>query len=101
MAFGSIYNNADGHLPGAPGRVWHEADINYVGGLRGGERIVYSSDGLIFVMYDNYRMFAEIVAENKLDDSINDAQKQILDFMDHIVKSSEIPEYWIENNESD
>ena len=60
MLGGDIYNNENGHLPDVSGRIWYEADINYVGGSRGGERIVYSSDGLIFVTYDDYRTFVEI-----------------------------------------
>lgn len=58
---GDIYWNRNGHLPSTPGRVWHEADINYTGGYRGTERIVYSNDGLIFVTYDHYHTFIEII----------------------------------------
>ncbi len=55
------YDNKDGHLPSAPGRIWYEADINYRHGFRGLPRIVYSNDGLIFVTYDHYATFIEIV----------------------------------------
>ena len=58
---GSVYYNRNGHLPSASGRVWYEADINYSGGFRGAERILYSNDGLIFVTYDHYESFAEVV----------------------------------------
>jgi len=58
---GSVYYNRNGHLPSASGRVWYEADINYSGGFRGVERILYSNDGLIFVTYDHYESFAEVV----------------------------------------
>ncbi len=27
MYFGGVYENDDGHLPSAPGRIWYEADI--------------------------------------------------------------------------
>ncbi len=57
---GGIYKNADGHLPEKEGRIWYEADINYVSGYRNKQRIVYSNDGLIFVTYDHYKTFAEI-----------------------------------------
>ena len=57
------YDNDDGHLPSAEGRKWYEADINYESGWRNRQRIVYSNDGLIFVTYDHYRTFAEIVLE--------------------------------------
>lgn len=56
-----IYENRNAHLPIAPGRFWYEADINYTTGRRGLERIVYSNDGLIFVTYDHYLTFIEIL----------------------------------------
>ena len=56
-----IYKNRDGHLPTADGRIWFEADINYVSGRRNTERILFSNDGLIFVTYDHYASFIEIV----------------------------------------
>ena len=57
---GDIYQNKEGKLPSAAGRVWYEADINYNGGYRNSERILYSNDGLIFVSYDHYKTFYEI-----------------------------------------
>lgn len=54
-----IYKNYNEHLP--TGRVWYEADINYTSGKRNKQRILYSDDGLIFVTYDHYRRFYEIV----------------------------------------
>lgn len=56
-----IYRNANRHLPDAPGRIWYEADINYTFGWRGSDRIIYSNDGLVFVTYDHYGTFEEIV----------------------------------------
>lgn len=56
-----IYKNRNGHLPSAPGRIWYEADINYDGGYRGKERILFSNDGLVFVTYNHYLTFEEIV----------------------------------------
>ncbi|MBR4283798.1 MAG: ribonuclease [Anaerotignum sp.] len=53
--------NDDGHLPESPGRIWYEADINYKWGYRGNDRILYSNDGLIFVTYNHYKTFIEIV----------------------------------------
>ena len=55
-----VYDNDDGHLPSAPGRIWYEADINYYEGRRNGHRILYSNDGLLFVTYDHYLTFYEI-----------------------------------------
>ena len=60
MYSGGIYYNDDGHLPSAPGRIWYEADINYYEGYRNHHRILYSSDGLIFVTYDHYLTFYEV-----------------------------------------
>lgn len=61
MITSGIYNNDDGHLPQSAGRVWYEADINYKSGKRNGQRILWSNDGLIFVTYDHYKTFYEIV----------------------------------------
>ncbi len=61
MVLGGIYYNKDGKLPSVPGRVWYEADINYSGGFRNDERVLFSNDGLMFVRYDHYYTFAEIV----------------------------------------
>ncbi len=47
--------------PPAPNRVWYEADINYTRGYRGRERVLFSNDGLIFVTYDHYHTFYEII----------------------------------------
>ena len=60
MVFGGIYENDDGHLPSAPGRIWYEADINYYEGRRNKHRILFSNDGLIFVTYDHYLTFYEL-----------------------------------------
>ena len=48
-------------LPAEPGRIWYEADINYSGGFRGAERILYSNDGLLFASYDHYETFVELI----------------------------------------
>lgn len=56
-----IYYNDNGHLPNKEGRIWYEADINYRFGYRNTQRVVYSNDGLIFVTYDHYQTFFEIV----------------------------------------
>lgn len=61
MITGGIYQNKNSHLPGAPGRIWYEADINYYEGRRNRHRILWSNDGLIFVTYDHYATFYEII----------------------------------------
>ena len=60
MMFGGLYRNANGHLPEKPGRIWYEADINYISGKRNSERILFSNDGLVFVTYDHYITFIEV-----------------------------------------
>ena len=60
MIFGGIYKNRDDKLPQDTGRIWYEADINYIHGYRNNERILFSNDGLIFVTYDHYKTFKEI-----------------------------------------
>lgn len=57
---GDRFMNREKELPDAPGRQYFEADLNYQGGSRGAERLVYSSDGLIFVTRDHYRSFQEV-----------------------------------------
>ncbi|PQO29108.1 ribonuclease [Blastopirellula marina] len=57
---GDRFMNRERELPDAPGRQYFEADLNYHGGSRGAERLVYSSDGLIFVTRDHYRSFQEV-----------------------------------------
>lgn len=61
MIGGDVYENRNGHLPEAEGRIWYEADINYTDGFRTRHRILYSNDGLVFVTYDHYKTFIEII----------------------------------------
>lgn len=61
MITGGEFKNKKLQLPQRVGRVWYEADINYVTGKRNSQRVVWSNDGLIFVTYDHYQTFCEIV----------------------------------------
>ncbi|MBQ4153953.1 MAG: hypothetical protein IJE01_01975 [Clostridia bacterium] len=61
MIYSGKYRNDNGHLPETLGRIWYEADINYKIGKRNSERILWSNDGLIFVTYDHYKTFYEII----------------------------------------
>ena len=56
-----IFQNKNGHLPSAPNRQWYEADINYTSGRRNKQRVLWSNDGLVFVTYDHYETFYEII----------------------------------------
>ncbi|MHA6252432.1 ribonuclease domain-containing protein [Oceanobacillus sp. CAU 1775] len=54
---GDRFGNREGNLPDKAGRQYYEADINYQGGYRGAERIVFSNDGLIYYTADHYETF--------------------------------------------
>ncbi|AJY75443.1 ribonuclease domain-containing protein [Paenibacillus beijingensis] len=57
---GDVFQNREGKLPRKKGRVWYEADINYKSGRRGDDRILFSSDGLIYKTEDHYKTFQEM-----------------------------------------
>lgn len=57
---GNRFGNYEGLLPEAKGRKYTECDINYDGGYRNGERIVFSNDGLIFYTSDHYQTFTPV-----------------------------------------
>lgn len=58
---GDRFGNREGLLPKAKGRVWYECDVNTLGAKsRGAERLVYSSDGLIFYTGDHYESFTQL-----------------------------------------
>lgn len=57
---GDRFGNREGLLPDAEGRKWYECDINFSGGFRGAERIVYSNDGLIYYTSDHYESFTQL-----------------------------------------
>ena len=54
---GDVFGNREGLLPNKRGRTWYECDVNYFGGYRGPERIVFSSDGLIYYSPSHYQDF--------------------------------------------
>jgi guanyl-specific ribonuclease Sa len=57
---GDRFGNLEGLLPKAKGRQYYECDIDYHGGYRGAERIIYSSDWLIFYTDDHYKTFTQL-----------------------------------------
>lgn len=57
---GDKFGNYEGLLPKATGRQWYECDVNYHGGYRGSERILYSNDGLIYYTDDHYKTFTQL-----------------------------------------
>ena len=54
---GDIFGNREGLLPEDDARVYYECDVNYEGGFRGSERVVFSDDGLIYYTGDHYESF--------------------------------------------
>ena len=57
---GDHFGNYEGLLPKAEGRKYTECDVNYSGGYRGSERIIFSNDGLIFYTDDHYESFTQL-----------------------------------------
>ncbi|MGQ0662247.1 MAG: ribonuclease domain-containing protein [Pseudomonadota bacterium] len=57
---GDRFANRERRLPEAAGRRWREADLDYACGKRGGKRLVWSNDGLLFVTVDHYRTFHKV-----------------------------------------
>ncbi|MCH5596976.1 ribonuclease domain-containing protein [Niabella ginsengisoli] len=56
---GDVFSNREGNLPKSDGRKWFEADLNYNCGRRNADRLLFSSDGLIYVTYDHYKTFQQ------------------------------------------
>lgn len=63
---GDRFGNREGLLPKAKNRVWYEADINYKKGPRGADRILFSSDGLMYMTTDHYKSFTDITKEGSV-----------------------------------
>ena len=61
---GDRFGNREGLLPEESGRQYYEADVNYEGGYRGPERLVYSNDGLIYYTDDHYDSFTLLYGED-------------------------------------
>lgn len=61
---GDRFGNREGLLPEESGRQYFEADVNYEGGYRGPERLVYSNDGLIYYTDDHYDSFTLLYGED-------------------------------------
>lgn len=57
---GDKFGNRERLLPKSDGRVWYECDVNYEGGFRGAERVVFSNDGLIYYTNDHYESFEQL-----------------------------------------
>lgn len=61
---GSRFGNYEGTLPEKDGRTYTECDIDTLGAeKRGGKRIVFSNDGLIYYTEDHYETFELLYGE--------------------------------------
>ena len=61
---GDRFGNYEGLLPDAPGREYHECDIDTLhAASRGAKRIIYSNDGLIYYTEDHYESFMLLYGE--------------------------------------
>ena len=61
---GDRFGNYEGLLPDAPGREYHECDIDTLhAASRGAKRIVYSNDGLIYYTENHYESFILLYGE--------------------------------------
>ncbi|MBA0169558.1 VENN motif pre-toxin domain-containing protein [Pectobacterium sp. CFBP8739] len=61
---GDVFENTTNALPSAPGRVWKEADIGLDNTMsrsnQAGTRLLYSSDGLLYITTDHYESVTSI-----------------------------------------
>ena len=57
---GDHFNDFGHQLPGAPGRVYREADLDADCRGRGPKRLIFSNDRLIFVTVDHYNSFTQV-----------------------------------------
>lgn len=57
---GDYFGNFEGLLPDADDRNYYEADIDYDGGYRNAQRLIYSDDELYFYTEDHYETFEEM-----------------------------------------
>ena len=57
---GNRFGNYEGILPEKKNRTWTECDVNYSGGYRGGERLVFDTDGNIWYTADHYSTFEQL-----------------------------------------
>ena len=62
---GSRFGNYEGTLPEKDGRTYTECDIDTLGAeKRGGKRIVFSNDGLVYYTEDHYETFELLYGED-------------------------------------
>ena len=57
---GDRFGNREHRLPQRRGRSWREADLDFACGRRGEKRLLWSSDGLVYVTTDHYEHFQPV-----------------------------------------
>ena len=62
---GGVFSNREGLLPTAEDRIWYECDVDTVNGKRGKHRLLYSSDGLVYLTKDKYKTFVQVEGAEK------------------------------------
>ena len=60
---GDRFGNYEGQLPKKKGRTYTECDVNYEGGYRQTDRIIFSNDGLVYYTQDHYETFTLLYGE--------------------------------------
>ena len=60
---GDRFGNYEKLLPVVKGRTYYECDVNYDGGYRNGERLIFSNDGAIYYTNDHYASFTLLYGE--------------------------------------
>ena len=60
---GDRFGNYEGKLPTKKGRKYTECDVNYEGGYRQTDRIIFSNDGLVYYTQDHYETFTLLYGE--------------------------------------
>lgn len=58
---GDLFNNYESNPDLPKNKKWTECDVNFQGGFRGGERLVFSKDGLLYYTGDHYSHFTQVV----------------------------------------
>lgn len=62
---GDRFGNNEGLLPNVKNRKYFECDINFDGGYRGSERIIFSNDGEVYYTNDHYKSFEHLYGDDK------------------------------------
>ena len=61
---GDSFGNFEGLLPKKKSRKYYECDVDYQGGYRSAERLIYSNDGLVYYTEDHYETFEQLYGED-------------------------------------